>query len=103
MIWANIFSAFEIVRGPGSGISMSSRRRPWEPFSCRSWEAKRARFCFLPGLDELPASRLMRSGSSRSASWSTRSPVSLQTERSESEDGVSNEDRALSLSWSSSR
>jgi hypothetical protein len=69
------------------------------PFSFRpSCDWKRARW---PSTRE--SRSRMRRGSSWSASWSTRSPVSLQSERSDSEDGVSKDERALSLSCSSSR
>ena len=99
---ARILSAFEIVRGPGSGISMSSLKMAWGPFSWRCCEAKRVRFgCWRGGFAAAWAcSRRIRSGSWRRASWSTRSPVSLQMDRSESDSGVSSEERALCLSWS---
>ncbi|KAH3908454.1 hypothetical protein HBI56_022260 [Parastagonospora nodorum] len=97
-----------MVRGPGSGMSMSSFLMDPGPFSFRpSCDWKRARFCWRRCLGRWPSSResrsRMRRGSSWSASWSTRSPVSLQSERSDSEDGVSKDERALSLSCSSSR
>lgn len=45
MILASILSALLMVRGPGSGISMSSSLRVRWPFSWKlSCDAKRARF-----------------------------------------------------------
>jgi hypothetical protein len=109
---ARIRSAREMRRGGGEGTGMSSLRfgTPGLPaFSlCMSSCLNRVFFADLPlplrrvrsgcELSSRDGRSLIRSGSSSSASWSTRSPVSLQRENSDSlrESLLPNEERRLS-------
>ena len=100
MATAMIFSTRPITRGPGSGIWIASLSRTCLVFFLCEWSCGAYRTCLAwrPAvaltLDPPPAppstdSRsLICNGSSSSASCSARSPVSLQSEKSDPAESV---------------